>query len=59
MNVMAETSLFSQLELGYNPMGPDGVKALSEVLKFHGNIETLKLGWCQVIYSFSHMLIYF
>lgn len=38
-----------QLELGYNPIGPDGAKALSEVLKFHGNINTLKLGWCQVI----------
>lgn len=39
----------SQLELGYNPIGPEGAKALSEVLKFHGKIKTLKLGWCQVI----------
>ena len=38
----------SQLELGYNPIGPDGAKALAEVLKFHGNVKTLKLGWCQV-----------
>lgn len=38
-----------QLGLGYNPIGPDGAKALSEVLKFHGNIDTLSLGWCQVI----------
>jgi hypothetical protein len=42
-------SLLLQLELGYNPIGPDGAKALSEVLKFHGKINTLKLGWCQVI----------
>lgn len=39
----------SQLDLAYNPIGADGAKALSEVLKFHGNINTLKLGWCQVI----------
>lgn len=38
-----------QLELGYNPIGPEGAKSLSEVLKYHGKIETLKLGWCQVI----------
>ncbi|KAF5201514.1 Nlr family card domain containing [Thalictrum thalictroides] len=25
----------------------DGAKALAEVLKFHGKIEILKLGWCQ------------
>lgn len=42
-------SLSLQLELSYNPIGPDGAKALSEVLKFHGKINTLKLGWCQVI----------
>lgn len=41
-------SLFIQLEVGYNPIGPDGAKALSEILKFHGNVKTLKLGWCQV-----------
>ncbi|KAH0461984.1 hypothetical protein IEQ34_009559 [Dendrobium chrysotoxum] len=38
-------SLF-QLELGYNPIGPDGAKALCEIIKFHGKLETLKLGWC-------------
>lgn len=57
LNVTTYNSLsslsFSQLEVGYNPIGPDGVKALSEVLKFNGNIETLKLGWCQVIYSYG------
>eukprot|EP00268_Persea_americana_P034994 TRINITY_DN3456_c0_g1_i13.p1 TRINITY_DN3456_c0_g1~~TRINITY_DN3456_c0_g1_i13.p1 ORF type:complete len:161 (+),score=31.89 TRINITY_DN3456_c0_g1_i13:215-697(+) len=37
-----------QLELGYNPIGPEGAKSLSEVLKYHGKIETLKLGWCQL-----------
>lgn len=41
-------SILSQLELGYNPIGPEGAKALAEILKFHGKIETLKLGWCQV-----------
>lgn len=40
----------TQLELGYNPIGPDGAKALAEVLKFHGNIKDLMLGWCQVIH---------
>ncbi|KAF2302465.1 hypothetical protein GH714_036444 [Hevea brasiliensis] len=35
------------LEVGYNPIGVDGAKALSEILKFHGNIKALKLGWCQ------------
>lgn len=47
-------SLFLQLEVGYNPIGPDGAKALSEILKFHGNVKTLKLGWCQVkpVYSY-------
>ncbi|GJW77493.1 protein NLRC3 [Tanacetum coccineum] len=39
---------FHELELGYNPMGPDGAKALSDVLKFHGNIKTLMLGWCKI-----------
>lgn len=57
LNVTTYNSLsslsFSQLEVGYNPIGPDGVKALSEVLKFNGNIETLKLGWCQVIYGYG------
>lgn len=45
-----------QLELSYNPIGPDGVKDLCEVLKFDGKIETLKLGWCQVVFNFSEML---
>lgn len=36
------------MELGYNPIGPDGAKALAEVLKFHGNVKDLNLGWCQV-----------
>lgn len=40
----------TQLELGYNPIGPDGAKALAEVLKFHGSIKDLMLGWCQVIH---------
>ena len=46
----------SQLELGYNPIGPDGAKALSEVLKFNGNVNTLKLGWCQVIIALDCVL---
>lgn len=50
--------LFSQLELGYNPIGPDGAKALCEVLKFHGKIETLKLGWCQVTCAFKALSLY-
>ncbi|GJV33506.1 NLR family CARD domain-containing protein 3 isoform X2 [Tanacetum coccineum] len=29
-------------------MGPDGAKALSDVLKFHGNIKTLMIGWCKI-----------
>ncbi|RDX99553.1 putative disease resistance protein RGA4, partial [Mucuna pruriens] len=35
-------------ELSYNPIGPDGAKALAELLNFLGNIKTLKLGWCQI-----------
>lgn len=49
-----------QLELGYNPIGPDGAKTLCETLKFHGKIETLKLGWCQVAVVscfFNHLMI--
>ena len=46
----------SQLELSYNPIGPDGAKALSEVLKFNGNVNTLKLGWCQVIIALDCVL---
>lgn len=40
-----------QLELSYNPIGAEGAKALCEVLKFHGKVQTLKLGWCQVFHS--------
>ncbi|KAK8971481.1 hypothetical protein KSP40_PGU010626 [Platanthera guangdongensis] len=36
------------LELGYNPIGPDGAKFLFEIIKFHGKLETLKLAWCQI-----------
>lgn len=36
------------LELGYNPMGPDGAKELAETIKFFGNVETLRLGWCKL-----------
>ena len=36
------------LELGYNPMGPEGAKALATAIKFHGKIDTLRLGWCKV-----------
>ncbi|GKV22807.1 hypothetical protein SLEP1_g32632 [Rubroshorea leprosula] len=42
------TSCSFSLELGYNPIGSDGAKTLSEVLKFHRNVKALKLGWCQV-----------
>lgn len=42
----------SQLEISYNPIGPHGAKALFEVLKSHGNIKTLSLGWCQVVFRF-------
>ena len=56
-------SLFLQLEVGYNPIGPDGAKALSEILKFHGNVKTLKLGWCQVkpvdnCFVYSQLLVF-
>ncbi|PKU63125.1 RAN GTPase-activating protein 1 [Dendrobium catenatum] len=37
-----------ELELGYNPIGPDGARALCDIIKFHGKLETLKLGWCQI-----------
>ncbi|MCO5567712.1 hypothetical protein L7F22_021406 [Adiantum nelumboides] len=36
------------LELSYNPMGPDGAKILADFIKFHGNVQTLRLGWCQI-----------
>ncbi|KAK1437835.1 hypothetical protein QVD17_03635 [Tagetes erecta] len=32
----------------YNPIGPDGAKALADILKFHGNIKTLNIGWCKI-----------
>jgi len=35
-------------------MGPDGTKALCDIIKFHGKLETLKLGWCQVIFRLNH-----
>lgn len=44
-----------QLELGYNPIGPEGAMALAEVLKFHGNVKDLMLGWCQVIHGLFHI----
>ncbi|KAL3824215.1 hypothetical protein ACJIZ3_020244 [Penstemon smallii] len=47
MNLSLSLSL-CQLEIGYNPIGPDGAKALAEVLKFHGNVKDLMLGWCQI-----------
>lgn len=47
--------LLPQLELSYNPIGPEGAKALCEVISFHGKLETLKLGWCQVISSSSYV----
>ncbi|KAJ0039253.1 hypothetical protein Pint_23069 [Pistacia integerrima] len=48
MQFLSLSLTHTQLDLSYNPIGTDGVKALSEVLKFHGNINTLKLGWCQI-----------
>jgi Ran GTPase-activating protein (RanGAP) involved in mRNA processing and transport len=36
------------LEFSYNPIGPAGAKVLAETLKFHGNVQTLRLGWCQI-----------
>jgi len=36
-----------QLELGYNPMGPEGPRPSRDTIKFHGNVETLRLGWCK------------
>jgi Ran GTPase-activating protein (RanGAP) involved in mRNA processing and transport len=41
-------STLKTLELGYNPIGPDGAKALATAIKFHGAIDTLRLGWCKV-----------
>jgi hypothetical protein len=29
-------------------MGPDGAKELAETIKFFGNVETLRLGWCKL-----------
>jgi hypothetical protein len=46
------------LDLAYNPIGADGAKAITEVLKFHGNINTLKLGWCQVNLSYEPLSVY-
>lgn len=49
----------SQLELSYNPIGADGVKALCDILKFHGKIETLRLGWCKVMsYRFKVLCLF-
>lgn len=45
--VYPDTNFISFL-VSYNPIGPDWAKALAKVLKFHGNIKMLKLGWCQV-----------
>lgn len=58
--IIRQFHTLSQLEVGYNPIGPDGAKALSEVLKFHGNIQALKLGWCQVneIHIYATLLVH-
>lgn len=40
-----------QFEFSYNPIGMNGAKVLADTLKFHGKIETLRLGWCQVYLS--------
>ena len=39
---------YMQFEFSYNPIGMNGAKVLADILKFHGKIETLRLGWCQV-----------
>lgn len=47
-----------QLELSYNPIGADGSKILADFIKFHGNVQTLRLGWCQVKISFGIWCVY-
>lgn len=42
---------YLQFEFSYNPIGMNGAKVLADTLKFHGKIETLRLGWCQVCLS--------
>lgn len=39
---------YLQFEFSYNPIGMNGAKVLADTLKFHGKIETLRLGWCQI-----------
>lgn len=47
-----------QLGVAYNPIGPEGAQALCEILKFHGKIQTLELGWCQVNISDVQMKLF-
>jgi Ran GTPase-activating protein (RanGAP) involved in mRNA processing and transport len=36
------------VELGYNPLGPEGAETIAGAFKFNTKVETLKLGWCKV-----------
>ena len=36
------------LDLGYNPIGPDGAKIVANSFKFDEVLEDLRLGWCHV-----------
>ncbi|GFH31964.1 uncharacterized protein HaLaN_31104, partial [Haematococcus lacustris] len=53
VKVLAERGLqgldsLRYLEMGYNPLGPDGTRTLVNAVKFDLKLETLKLGWCKV-----------
>ncbi|KAH0461499.1 hypothetical protein IEQ34_009074 [Dendrobium chrysotoxum] len=53
-SIITTTNSFSLflLELVYNPIGPDGAKALYEIIKFHGKLETLKTWLVPVSHHF-------
>ena len=47
-SALKDNTSLTTLEMGYNPIGPEGAKQVAETIKFFGNIETLRLGWCKV-----------
>jgi hypothetical protein len=56
-SVLLLSMCYLQFEFSYNPIGMNGAKVLADTLKFHGKIETLRLGWCQVYLSGKRFFI--
>lgn len=45
---MKTNDTLKTLELGYNPIGPDGAAAMAGAVKYFGKVDVLRLGWCKI-----------